>query len=168
MTMHKSFNEIFGRTSIEWWRAAWRTLVRSESGQSLVETALAVSLCGILMLGAAEFGRLAYAGIEISDAARVGVEYGSQSHGTANDTANMQTAAGQDAPDVPNLKLTATHFCQCADGTSSTCATTDCTGSRIILFVQVVTSASVDPLIYVPGLPKSYALSGKAVMRVVQ
>jgi Flp pilus assembly protein TadG len=166
--MHTSLKKILGRTSIELLRAAWRRSVRSESGQSLVETAMAVSLCGVLMLGAAEFGRLAYAGIEISDAARVGVEYGSQSHGTANDTANMQTAAGQDAPDVSNLKLTATHFCQCADGTASAaCATTDC-GGRPLLYVQVVTSASVDPLIYVPGLPKSYALSGKAVMRVVQ
>jgi hypothetical protein len=79
----------------------------------------------------------------------------------------MQTAASRDAPDVSNLTATATQFCQCADGTSSTCATTDCSG-RPILYVQVVTSASVDPLIYVPGLPKSYTLSGKAVMRVVQ
>jgi hypothetical protein len=33
--------------------------------------------------------------------------------------------------------------------------------------VQVVTSGSINPLIYVPGLPKSYSLTGKAVMRVV-
>jgi hypothetical protein len=35
----------------------FRRLVRCNSGQSLVGTALAVSLCGVLMLGAAEFGR---------------------------------------------------------------------------------------------------------------
>jgi Flp pilus assembly protein TadG len=168
MNMRKFFNGIFGRTGNEQMSAAWRKVARCESGQSLVETALGVSLCGILMLGAVEFGRLAYAGIEISDAARVGVEFGSQSHGTANDDANMRIAASQDAPDVSNLTLTSTHFCQCADGTSSpTCSTTDCSG-RPILYVQVVTSASVDPLIYMPGLPKSYTLTGKAVMRVVQ
>jgi Flp pilus assembly protein TadG len=165
--MHKFLNGMFGRTSSEPMRAAWRRVTRCESGQSLVEVALGVSLCGILMLGAVEFGRLAYAGIEVSDAARVGVEYGSQSHALPQDIANMQTAASRDAPDVSNLTATATQFCQCADGTSSTCATTDCSG-RPILYVQVVTSASVDPLIYVPGLPKSYTLSGKAVMRVVQ
>ena len=147
---------------------AFRRIIRCNSGQSLVETALAVSLCGILMLGAAEFGRLAYAGIEISDSARAGVEYGSQSHAMAQDNTNMQIAASQDAPDIPNLTLTASHFCQCADGTSSVCATTDCAGSRIIEYVQVVTTGSVNPLIYVPGLPKSYSLQGKAVMRVVQ
>ena len=145
-----------------------RRLMHCNSGQSLVETALAVSLCGTLMLGAAEFGRLAYAGIEISDAARSGVEYGSQSHAMAQDNANMQIAASSSAPDVTNLTTTGSHFCKCADGTSSTCLTTDCSGSRIIEYVQVNTSANVNPLIYVPGLPKSYSISGTAVMRVVQ
>jgi hypothetical protein len=129
---------------------------------------LAVSLCGVLMLGGAEFGRLAYAGIEMSDSARAGVEYGCQSHATAQDNANMQLAATRDAPDVPNLTLTASHFCQCADGTSSVCSTADCSGSRIVEYVQVITTGSINPLIYVPGLPRSYALQGKAVMRVVQ
>ena len=163
--MHKTAKFSFSFTSL----AKALHLVRvKESGQSLVETAFAVSLCGILMLGTAEFGRLAYAGIEISDAARSGVEYGSQSHATAADNSNMQIAASNSAPDVSNLSTTATHFCKCADGTSSTCVTTDCLGSRIIEYVQVNTSATVSPLIYVPGLPKTYALSGMAVMRVVQ
>lgn len=144
-----------------------RQLFRCNSGQSLVETALAVSLCGVLMLGAAEFGRLAYAGIEISDSARAGVEYGSQSRATALDLPNMKVAALASAPDVPNLTLTASSFCKCADGTSSTCATSDCSGSRIVTYVQVNTSGNINPLIYVPGLPKTYSLSGKAVMRVV-
>ena len=144
-----------------------RELLRGTCGQSLVETAMAVSLCSVLMLGAAEFGRLTYAGIEISDSARAGVEYGSQSLPTASDLPNMRIAAGLSAPDISNLTLTASSYCKCADGTSSTCATSDCAGSRIITYVQVVTSGSIDPLIYVPGLPKSYALTGKAVMRVV-
>ena len=156
------------RTSYAVLAAAFRLVRRNESGQSLVEVALSVSLCSVLILGATEFGRLAYAGIEMSDAARSGVQYGAQSHATAADNANMQIAASLSAPDVPNLTTTATHFCQCADFTTSTCATTDCSGSRIIEYVQVVTSATVNPLVYVPGLPKTYAMSGKAVMRVVQ
>jgi Flp pilus assembly protein TadG len=167
MNMRKFFNGIFRQTGSVSMKAAWRRISRCESGQSLVETALGVSLCGILMLGAVEFGRLAYAGIEVSDAARVGAEFGSQSHALAQDLANMQVAGSQDAPNVSNLTVTATHFCQCSDGTSIQC-TSDCSGLRLIEYVQVVTSASVDPLIYVPGLPKSYTLSGKAVMRVVQ
>jgi Flp pilus assembly protein TadG len=143
----------------------FRGLVRCNSGQSLVETALAVSLCGVLMLGAAEFGRLAYAGIEISDSARAGVEYGSQSHATAQDVSNMKHAASLSAPDISNLTLTASRYCKCSDGSSSDCTTNSCV--RVITYVQVVTSGSINPMIYVPGLPKSYSLSGKAVMRVV-
>jgi Flp pilus assembly protein TadG len=144
-----------------------RRFFRCNSGQSLVETALAVSLCGVLMLGAAEFGRLAYAGIEISDSARAGVEYGSQSLPDAQDVANMKLAASLSAPNIPNLTVTASTSCNCSDGTSS-CTTTSCASpARIITYVKVVTSGSINPLIYVPGLPKSYALSGTAVMRVV-
>ena len=147
---------------------SFRKLCRRNSGQSLVETALAVSLCGILMLGAAEFGRLAYAGIEISDSARAGVEFGSQSLPDSEDFTNMTTAASLSAPDIPNLTLTASNYCKCSDGSSSTCTTTSCAvGTRNITYVQVVTSGSIKPLIYVPGLPKSYSISGKAVMRVV-
>lgn len=143
-----------------------RRLIECSSGQSLVETAMAVSLCGVLILGAAEFGRLAYAGIEISDSARAGVEYGSQSLSEAIDLPNMQLAASLSAPDISNLTLTASSFCKCSDGTANpTCATSACT--RVIHYVKVVTSGNIDPLIHVPGLPKTYSLSGKAVMRVV-
>jgi Flp pilus assembly protein TadG len=145
-----------------------RRLFRCNSGQSLVETALAVSLCSVLILGAAEFGRLAYAGIEISDSARAGVEYGSQSLPDSKDFSNMTAAASLSAPDIPNLTLTASNYCKCSNGNSSTCTTTSCPiGTRNITYVQVVTSGTINPLIYVPGLPKSYSLSGKAVMRVV-
>jgi len=139
-----------------------------ESGSALVEVAIGVSICFAMIIGAAEFGRLCYAGIEVSDAARAGVQYGAQSRTNAADIANVTAAATQDAPDVKGIAATASYFCVCSDGTSSTCAVTDCSASRIIEYVQVNTSATVDPQIYVPGLPKSYKLTGKAVMRVEQ
>jgi Flp pilus assembly protein TadG len=142
--------------------------IRDESGGAMVELALGLTVCVVLILGAAEFGRLAYAGIEISNAAHAGAEYGAQSHTTAADNTNMQLAATQDAPNVSGMTATASHSCVCADGTTSTCAASDCASSRVIVSVQVNTSAAVDPLFYVPGLPKSYTVTGKATMRVVQ
>ena len=50
-----------------------------------MELALVVPVFIALLLGAAEFARLAYAGIEVSNAARAGVAYGSQSSTTAAD-----------------------------------------------------------------------------------
>ena len=143
-------------------------LFRCESGGALVELAIGVSLCSTLLLGGVEFGRLTYAGIEISQAAQTGAEYGAQSHTTAKDNANMQLAATTAAPDVSNMTATASHSCICSDGTASTCLATDCASSRTLVYVTVNTSAAVDPLIYVPGLPKSYTLNGTATMLVVQ
>jgi Flp pilus assembly protein TadG len=140
----------------------------NEEGSALIELAVGLTICTTLILGAAEFGRLAYAGIEVSNAARAGAQYGSQSRTLAADLTNITTAATQDAPDVSGISATASYFCQCSNGGASTCAVTDCSTSRIVEYVQVNTSAAVSPGIYVPGLPRSYTLTGKAVMRVVQ
>jgi Flp pilus assembly protein TadG len=140
----------------------------NETGQSLAELALLLPIFLVLLLGAAEFGRLTYIGIEVSNAARAGVQYGAQSRATASDASGMQTAATNDGPDVSGLSATATHFCSCSNGTASTCAATDCSGSRIIEFVQVNTSAAVAPMFTYPGLPGTLTLTGKAVMRVAQ
>src|ERR1017187_8834195 len=74
--------------------------LRGDSGNAMVEIALSVTLCATLLLGAAEFGTLAYSAIEVSNAAHAGAAYGAQSHTTADDVSNMKTAATQDAPNV--------------------------------------------------------------------
>lgn len=147
---------------------AWRSALGSQRGNAIIELAFGVSLCITLIVGAVEFGWLAYQSIEVSDAARAGVQFGAQSRADAAATANVQTAATQDAPDVSGISATASYFCQCSNGGTSTCAATDCSTSRIIYYVQVTTSATVSPLIKLPLLPASYALKGKAIMRVEQ
>jgi Flp pilus assembly protein TadG len=142
--------------------------MREDSGQALIEAALGMSVCVTLLLGAAELGRVSYAAIEVANAAHAGVAYGCLSHTDASDNSGMQLAATQEAPDVSGISATASHFCKCSDGTASTCAVSDCSLSRIVEYVQVTTSATYDPKIYVPGMPHSYALNGNAVMRVVQ
>ena len=101
---------------------AHRNRTGDEGGGAFVELALVVPIFGLLLVGAAEFGRLAYADIEVSNAARAGVAYGAQNHATASDTSGMQTAATQDAPDVTSIAATASTFCTCSDGTVVTCA----------------------------------------------
>lgn len=142
--------------------------IRNQRGNTMLELALALCLCSTLILGAAEFGRLAYAGIEISNAAHAGAQYGAQSHTSASDSSGMRTAATQDGPNVTGMTATASHYCTCTDGSTSTCSAGDCSASRLIEFVKVNTTAAVDPLIYVPGLPRTYTLTGQAVMRVEQ
>jgi hypothetical protein len=145
-----------------------RRATLGDRGQAIVELALTLPLFVALLIGAVEFGRLAYAAIEVKDAARAGVQYGAQSHATASDNAGIQQAALNDAPDVVELGATASHFCSCSNGGASTCVPTDCAGARILEFVQVNTTASIVPLFHVPGLPTTITFNGQAIMRVEQ
>jgi Flp pilus assembly protein TadG len=152
-------------------RITGRAAIRSESGQAFVELALVLPIFLLLLVGAAELGRIAYASIEVSNAARAGAAYGAQSHITASDPVGIQLAATQDAPDITSISATATQSCSCSDGTAITCANaaTSCISpARIIEYVQVNTTAPVNTLFHLPGIPNSITLNGQAIMRVEQ
>jgi Flp pilus assembly protein TadG len=141
---------------------------RSARGQASVELALSLPLLLMMFLVVVETGRAFYIAISVANAARAGVQYGSQSLTTAGDSAGMQTAAANDAPNITGLTVTATHFCLCADGTASTCAATDCAGSHRLLYTQVNTSAPYTPMINFMGILPTMTVPGEAVMRVAQ
>jgi Flp pilus assembly protein TadG len=142
--------------------------LRNDQGNALIELAVGLTVMTTLLLGAAEFGRISYAAIEVNDAAHAGAAYGAQNRTYAADLSNIQNAALKDAPDVAGVSSTAGFFCKCSDGSASTCGATDCTGTRIIEYITVTTSGTVNPLVYVPGLPKSYTVTGHAIMMVEQ
>jgi Flp pilus assembly protein TadG len=142
--------------------------LRSDRGDALIELALSLTLLTLIIVGTAEGGFLAYSAIEVSNAAHAGAAYGSQDHATADDVSGMQTAATDDAHDVSGITVTAARFCKCSGAGTSTCAVTDCSGSRIVEYVQVNTTASVSPPIKIPGSPSSYTFTGQAIMRVLQ
>jgi len=161
--------------SNRWWsRSVRRAAIRDDSGQSLVELALIAPIFFLLLLGAAEFARLAYADIEVSNAARAGVAYGAQSATTASDVAGIVLAATDDGSDISGLSATTTHFCSCSNAASTqvACATapTTCSasGARVLGYVQVNTTATVNSLVHYPGLPTTFTLNGQAIMRVEQ
>jgi Flp pilus assembly protein TadG len=142
-----------------------------DRGQSLVELALMFPIFILLLVGAAEFGRLAYAAIEVSNAARAGASYGSLTHITASDFANIELIATKDAANLTGVTATAVDSCACSTGGTITCSTalTTCPSpARIIEYVQVNTAATVGPLFNYPGLPHTFNLTGQAIMRVEQ
>ena len=155
-----------------------------ESGDALVELALACSFLGIpLLLGTAEMGYAVYYSVEITDAASAGALYGMQS-ATYADAANIpavQSAAQAEAPDFgTNLTVTPTTYYACslaAGGTQYPIAqytlaqaTAACTGTNNhpVEFIQVVTSATATPPVHCPGLPKTFTLGGTSVQVVEQ
>src|SRR5271168_4490795 len=87
--------------------------LRPDRGQAFVELALVFPIFILLLVGAVEVGRLAYASVEVSNAARAGVSYAAQSSATAADTTNIQLAAIQDAPNITSLSASASRACSC-------------------------------------------------------
>ena len=149
----------------------------SESGASIVETALTLPMLVTLLLGAVEFARVSYANIEVANAARAAVSYGAQNTTTVSDTTGIQTVAADDAANLTGLTTTPIESGICSDGTACTgtnngagptCQNTDCSSSSIENMLTVTTQATMQPIIHVPGLPTSYTLKGKAIQKVMQ
>jgi Flp pilus assembly protein TadG len=150
-----------------------------EWGQALVETALVIPIFTLMLVGIVEVGRLSYASIEVSNAARAAVSYAAQNHTTAVDTTNIQNAATQDAREVTSLTATPSHACYCESSGGSLTALASCSStdtnlttcaspSHIVLFVTVNTTAPIDTAFHFPGIPSSITLRGQATMRVEQ
>ena len=170
-------------------------LVRKDSGSALVELALTVPVLLFIMIGAAELGRMAYYAIEVQNAARAAVAYGSRGETSAADTAGMTTAADNEAPNMGNLNVTATQSCVCqsinastgavSDGSQQSAATcaggaassaANCTAAapsypNLVNYVNVTTTATVHTMFNYSwlglGLPSTYTLNGYAQMRVL-
>lgn len=141
---------------------------RTEKGQALVELALSFPILVILFVGAAEFARVVYASIEVSNAAMAGVSYGAQNPSTAGDTTGIQNAVSNDALDLTLGTTSVSKSCICSDGSASTCLPTDCSTSNIETILTVQTQATIDPGVHLPGFSTTYTLHGQAVQKVLQ
>jgi hypothetical protein len=126
-----------------------------------------------------EIARIAYAAIEVSNAAKAAVQYGSSSAGASADAAGMLTAAKSDANDLQNGGSSIISFPNapvvtgiCSDGTGctgsgNTCLPTDCSTSHIELILTVTTQATISSPLKLPGLPTTFTLNGRAQEKVV-
>lgn len=72
----------------------------ASSGSATVEFAFTVPLLLLLVLAAADFGRVMYWAITLSGAARAGTVYGAQSQTTAADTSGIRQAASQEGQNI--------------------------------------------------------------------
>ncbi|HWB32397.1 MAG TPA: TadE/TadG family type IV pilus assembly protein [Acidobacteriaceae bacterium] len=147
---------------------------KDEEAQALVETAVAMLLFALIILGAAEFGQLAFAAMEVSDAANAAAQYGSQSSYTAADSAGMLAAARNEYISPSALTVSSAYACSCAgSGTSTSCTNNSltnpaCPGSYMEITVTIQTQASYTPPIHIPGLSGPFTLNGAAKRKVLQ
>ena len=156
---------------------ALKTFCRDRAGQALVETALSLPLLLLILLGCAEFARVAYAAIEVSNAASAAALYAASSHAAAANSTNISAMAVKDAANLgagTGGAVTVTNIsasCSCANGsfTPSSCAdNSTCTsnGTAMIETIKVNTQVTYRPLISYFGGPTSFTLKGQAVQTV--
>jgi Flp pilus assembly protein TadG len=158
-----------------------RGLLRSQSGQSLVEMALLTPILLALLIGGIELGRYAYLSILVGNAARAGAAYGAQSLPQSVDTTDIQTAADNDfqnnGQNINKLTVTSTTSCGCDNGgtvTSASCSVTGnpsagtCAAGHWVVMVQVTASGTFNSIFSYPGIPSSISVSRTSTMRVAQ
>ncbi|MGC1990567.1 MAG: TadE/TadG family type IV pilus assembly protein [Candidatus Acidiferrales bacterium] len=158
-----------------------RTVLRSQSGQSLVEVALLTPILLALLVGSIELGRYAYLGILVGNAARAGAAYGAQSLPQSVDTTDIQTAADNDfqnnGQNTSTLIVTSATSCGCDNGgttTSAVCSTVSnttagtCAAGHWVVMVSVTASGTFNSLFSYPGIPKSITVSRTSTIRVAQ
>jgi Flp pilus assembly protein TadG len=157
---------------------AIRALKSRTSGSALVETALTFPILIGLLLGAVEFGDLAFKSIQVTGAARAAAQYAAMNGGNYMDTRSgggIQLAAQNEAPwayskcssfTVSESSLS----CACSDGTacSGAAGSWSCTTGKPVVTVGISTTAVCAPVAKVPGLfTSSFTLHGYAQQKVL-
>jgi Flp pilus assembly protein TadG len=154
------------------------TSLRDNCGQSLIEMAVLFPLFMLLLAGAAEYGRMWYVGVEVTNAAHAGVEYGAQNRISAQDNTTIQNAALNEEADLIPLNVNAMGVASplttasitveqlCANIYSATPSTCPTSTSSPIEYVQVNTQVTVASMFYSYGFARTYTLHGSALMRV--
>lgn len=148
-----------------------------EAAQALVELSLILPLFFLLLIGAVELGRVAFAAIEISNAAKAGAQYGAQSAFYSQDTNGIIAAAQNDANDIyiinpTNFSVSSSISYICSDGTATTSSggnSASCTSSTATVeqTLTVNTQVTFDPLFHIRGMASTFTLRGQSVQKVL-
>lgn len=130
----------------------------------MVEFALAAPLLLLLTAGVLNFAMLLRTASSVSDAARAGAQYGSQSTALASDSAGIRTAALQAAPGIAGMTASSVRSCQCAGGGAVSC-TGHCSGAMLV-YIAVTTQANAPTVFRYSPLTFPSHVTSTANMRV--
>jgi len=136
-----------------------------ERGAALIELIIVMPVLALFVLGAAEFGRVYYAAITVSNAARAGAQFGA-SEGQSTNFAGMTAAAQNEAADLGAISSFPSQFCRCPDGSVPSCTGTCAGYGAPEVFVKDSVTYTVTFIFKYPGLPSSVTVQRTATFRV--
>ena len=141
---------------------AWQ----ANSGSVLVEFAIFASMLMLVFSGIVDYSIFLHHQMELTEAAAAGASFGIIP-GNQENTAGMKAAAVAAAPDVSGLQVTASYLYTCTPGGSPVSSTSNCSNyGTPIMYVKVVTSATVPAALRWTGIASSLALGATATYRV--
>ncbi len=148
-------------------RALSRSFVRCLRAAVAIELALLAPVLLLMLVGVIDFGGAIYERMQLTSAARAGVQFAIQSAANADDTAGIlqavQTAGSLDAA---NITITTTQFCGCADGSAAACGDTCGGDAPAGTYVSVTVVEQFSTLFTYPGISNPITLQSEAVFRV--
>jgi len=147
-----------------------------ERGAALVELAIALPLLMVVLFGAIDFGRAFRTAMIVTNAARAGAQFGSQTSINSGNTTQMIATANQVLSAnglASGPATTAQRLCQCADdagnftGTTptNTCTSAACPTGHLVVSVTVTATRTFSTITRVPGLPTSVTITRGATAR---
>jgi Flp pilus assembly protein TadG len=134
-----------------------RRLFGRAGGQSLVELALILPVLIILMLGAVDFGRVYFAHVSVTNAARNGADYAASGSTAAADTAGIRDAA---VADTTNLLY--------SSPTNPLVSVATGTDSQGRLYADVTVNYTFTTIFPWPGLPNAFNVARTVRARVAE
>jgi Flp pilus assembly protein TadG len=131
---------------------------------ALIEFSLVTPLLLLALAGVLNYAVALRTASCLTDAARVGARYGSQSATSASDIAGMQAAALNAAPGIAGMTATAVRSCKCSNGSTVRCSGS-CASGNMLVYVQVKTQATSLTLFDYSGLSFSGSISAQVSLR---
>lgn len=139
-----------------------------QRGGAVLETALALPLLILMVIGTADFARVFYAAIVVEGAARAGVQYGTVSVGKAGESSGVIEAGQSDASGqgLTGLVVTSRTFCGCNSGNAEvSCSKGTCSTGVPSGYVEAKATYTFKPAIGWPGVPGNVVIGTSAKMR---
>lgn len=146
-----------------------------EEGSALVELALSLPMLSLMLLGAAEFARIAYAAITVTNAAHSAAVYAATGQFAVSDSSGITNAANSDSPNLVGGSAISVNSvstsCTCSDTSYTPSSCTDnqtCQKHNVsmITAVTVQTSTTFTPVISLPGWKPTITLVGNSTETV--
>ncbi len=147
--------------------ALFRSFVRCVRASVAVELALLTPVLLFMLIGLIDFGGAIHERMQLTSAARAGVQFAIQSSGNVDDTAGILLAVSRAGELVDaNITITTFQFCGCPDGSAASCGGTCGGGGQAGTYVSVTVVEQFKTLLTYPGISNPIALEGEAVFRV--